>query len=509
MSRGSSHSHGKSTQRLQALMGSLQDDPFQALPEGNFGRLFPHLPPLMPTDTELKELARAMVEQKSLEDRRDDGEAKNDNPTISAGYTYLGQFIVHDITFNPNSRLGRENDPNAFKNLRTPRLDLDSVYGLGPIDTPYLYSEDGDSLLIGRNEGGEDDLPRNSIDGKPHLALIGDPRNDENLILSQLHLVLLKFHNRIVKTLKSKGGASNGLFEDARQMMRWHYQWVVVTDFLKRIVGEGVIHEILKSEEYKISLSAGTKVAKVVKSDLKFFHWKTQPFLPVEFSVGAFRMGHSMVRGEYTLNGKAKEVPIFSDDSARNGKQRDLHGFRERPKNMQIEWKRFFELPDTDPEELEASRRIDTKLAPGLKNLPASILGEDKPEIDSLATRNLLRGKALGLPSGQAIARAMGIPDELILKGKQLGLPSSLEKVFEADTPLWYYILREAKHHCDGTMLGPVGGRIVGEVLIGLLAGDPLSYFNVEPGWHPVEGQFGAGRNGEFGMAELVSFATS
>src|SRR5437763_10303698 len=120
-----------------------------------------------------------------------EAEPEDENPTVTAGYTYLGQFIDHDITFDPVSVLTAANDPDALTDFRTPRLDLDSVYGRGPDDVPFLYDPDGVHLLIGRNAEGDDDLPRNS-NGR---ALLGDPRNDDNLIVSQLTQGFLKYHN--------------------------------------------------------------------------------------------------------------------------------------------------------------------------------------------------------------------------------------------------------------------------------------------------------------------------
>jgi hypothetical protein len=182
-------------------------------------------------------------------------------------------------------------------------------------------------------------------------------------------------------------------------------------------------------------------------------------------------------------------VPIFSLDDT--SELSDLRGFRERPAIWDIEWKRYFLFPG-DNAELQLTRRIDSKLAPGLATLPPSIDLQRK----SLAERNLRRSKALALPSGQAVARAMSIPDELVLTGDDLGLPNALKATLGDNTPLWYYILKEAEVHCDGLRLGPVGGRITAEVLIGLLAGDPLSYLSSAPTWRPEANTFGAGQIG-------------
>src|SRR5262249_4606722 len=152
-----------------------------------------------------------------------------------AGFTYLGQFIDHDLTFDPNSKLERENDPDALVDFRTPRLDLDSLYGDGPADNPFLYQDDGVHFLLGLNQAFEEDLPRNSAEAR--RALIGDPRNDENLIVSQLHLAFLKYHNRVVDALRAIRPELSGekLFGEARRIVRWHYQWIVIHEFLRAI----------------------------------------------------------------------------------------------------------------------------------------------------------------------------------------------------------------------------------------------------------------------------------
>ena len=144
-----------------------------------------------------------------------DGEL-DDNEAIPAGYTYFGQFVDHDITFDPVSSLQRINDPDALENFRTPRFDLDSVYGSGPGDEPFQYdrdSIDGVKLLVGKgrdvNTGettSEDDLPRNA----QGIALIGDPRNDENIIVSQLQLAFIKLHNKFVDQISGSTGLTGG-----------------------------------------------------------------------------------------------------------------------------------------------------------------------------------------------------------------------------------------------------------------------------------------------------------
>lgn len=474
--------HGTTIRGLDAV-------PRSEIHEGRFGRMFRNLPPFLPADSLLRELARQMVEpapQPGVED------PAGDNPDISAGFTYLGQFVDHDLTFDPVSQLQRDNDPDALIDFRTPRIDLDSVYGSGPDDQPFLYQDDGIHLLIGRNAAGEEDLPRNAR-GR---ALLGDPRNDENLIVSQLTLGFLKYHNRVADTLQ--GVTEENRFDNIRRIVRWHYQWAVIHDFLARLVGKEVILDILRTEPFKIPSDRGPKVGTTMRVVLHFFRWKYRPFMPVEFSVAAYRFGHSMVRSEYELNDAFADVPIFAKPP-----EPDLRGFRERPAGHEIQWARFFAFAGATLD-VQPSRRIDTKLAFGLSILPENVA----KGINALAERDLKRGKALGLPSGQAVARRIGISENQILTENDLKpLPKDLLEAFGDDTPLFFYVLKEAEVLSKGTKLGPVGGRIVAEVLIGLLRGDPSSYLSLQPTWQPKGGQFGAPKDGEFSVADLLRFA--
>lgn len=472
-----------------------------ALYDGFFGRMFRHLPPLEPSDEQLERLAETMV---------DTGDTAGDS-RIPAGYTYLGQFIDHDLTFDPTSSLQRRNDPDALHNFRTPRFDLDSLYGGGPIDEPFLYEADGVRFRVQPIYDGELDLPRVPDPGPARRrALIGDPRNDENVIVSQLHLAFLRFHNAVAETID---GPPAERFARAQRIVRWHYQWLVVHDFLARVVGEDVIHDILREERFIVSTSSEpARAVTRLSPHLCFFGWRNQPFMPVEFAGAAFRFGHSMVRPAYVLNGQllqlmGRPVPVFAPDDGTGGEALDLRGFRERPPGWTIEWERFFEIGVADSARpLQWARRIDPTLAEGLSHLPT--VEADSPR--SLAERNLKRGRALGLPSGQAVARAMGLPRDLILDADAMGLTGELADWFGAETPLWYYVLAEAKVHQQGERLGPVGGRIVAEVLLGLLAADPHSYLRLAPGWTPEPGCYGAEQEGGhpvFGMPQLLRFA--
>jgi hypothetical protein len=461
--------------------------------------MFRDLPPLEIAETDLgklDEVAASMLESKeSGEDEQLDTLLDG---TIPAGFTYLGQFIDHDITFDPVSSLQRLQDPDGLRDFRTPRLDLDSLYGDGPNNNPFMYDPDVDNgkttFLIGKNEADEDDLPRNTLgrssQGWPRgRALIGDPRNDENIIVSQLHLLFLKFHNKVVEVVRKRfpGLEGDDLFIEAQRVTRWHYQWLVVHDFLRRVVGKAVIKDMLVEQPYTAGGGASGSQRDV---KLLFYRWRREPFMPVEFSAAAYRFGHSMIRGDYRLNKTTEdEIPIFTRGRLLIEKG-DLRGFRPLPSGFAVDWSFFFEVGDAG--NLQRARKIDTKLAERLRYVSAV----DPP--NALAVRNLRRGRALGLPTGERVAQAMGLEPILI---PALG-STRFGGLFDGRAPLWYYILREAEVLGRGERLGPVGGRIVAEVLLGLLKGDRFSYVN-DPTWEP---HLPAAKSGTFTLADLVTF---
>src|SRR6266480_4829112 len=169
--------------------------------QGRFGRMFRSLPHAKfgATDKENVDNLAALGSAMSAPfDPPKDGKDEEESG-IPALYTYLGQFIDHDITFDPASSLQKQNDPDALTDFRTPAFDLDNVYGRGPDDQPYMYNSQ--AFLLGDPLNGGDpnatDLPRNNAN--PRRALIGDPRNDENTIVSQLQGLLLRFHNRTLQ----------------------------------------------------------------------------------------------------------------------------------------------------------------------------------------------------------------------------------------------------------------------------------------------------------------------
>jgi hypothetical protein len=462
--RRSARGHGYELRGLAYVPGSR-------LFEGRFGRMF-RLQPFIPSDARIAEIAGLMGDPAGPS-------PELDNPSIPAGYTYFGQFVDHDLTFDTASSLDRQNDPDALTNFRSPRFDLDCIYGRGPVDDPFLYDKDagGVKMLIGRHDN-EDDLPRNVQD----TALIGDPRNDENTFVSQWQLTMLKFHNKVVDLVDAdpslKRGSENR-FEAAQRIVRWHYQWIVIHDFLRRIVGQDMLDAVLD------------ETSGFPQVDRRFYKWQKDPYIPVEFSVAAYRFGHSMIRGRYKLNTLVGPLPTFTSDSVSLQPLGHFGGFRILPAFWTIEWARFFEVDGAGSNNRQQSRLIDTKLANVLAALPPEI-GGNRP---SLIDRNLTRGARLLLPSGQDVAGHMGMA---VLTDAELELPGG------GPAPLWYYILKEASVQAGGQHLGEVGGRIVAEVFLGLLEKDPSSYLRNEPTWRPF---LDATAVGEFTVPDLIKLS--
>jgi hypothetical protein len=490
--------------------------------EGRFGRMFRALPPARFSPAALIALGDLMVAEAEDAPTPETEIDDEENPGIAAGYTYLGQFIDHDLTFDPASSLQQQNDPDALVDYRTPRFDLDNIYGRGPDDQPYLYEGDGRTLQLGRPLTGNPrdknarDLPRHvSETGGAEArarALIGDPRNDENVIVAQLHATMLRFHNRLAAEHKEKD------FHEIQRLVRWHYQWVVLHDFLPTIVEKKTLAKVLPH------LKSGRSLAETPPL-LRFFRWRNDPFIPIEFSAAAYRFGHSMVRPIYRLNTTLGVNPPPASDPV-NGRlfilhpdddAQSLNGFRAFPSNWAIEWDMFFDfgnrLPSTGFRRLQRAYKIDTSLVHALGMLPQSTA----PDLRSLAARNLLRGLRQGLPSGQDVARAMG---EAVIADKDLKIGKATEdaqatskrlvdiakfgKEFVGKAPLWVYVLAEAqlqfKTNKTPIRLGPVGGTIVAETLVGLMLGDSHSFLRQDPAWAPNKAR-------KFMMADLLKFA--
>jgi hypothetical protein len=448
------------------------------LAEGRFGAMFKRLPAFAPSDTLLTSLAQTMVEPDTSDT------FLNTSTRLFAGFTFIGQFIDHDITLDTTPFDQQQQDPDAKTNFRTPRYDLDNVYGGGPGKDPQLYDpSDPDKLLVKKNVNDVLDVPRDS-NGR---AIIGDPRNDENLIIVQFHKAVLQFHNKIVDYARSQGMRKEWVFETARRLARWHYQWAVIHDFIPRMTGDDFVGK--SGTVYK---EVAGKSPVITLNYYKPTNKDGRPFMPVEFAVAAYRFGHSLIRPFYVINDTGK-VDVFGTTDGRN-----LNGGRPIPSDLVMVWNNI--LPDLGNPAARPPRKIDTKLSIPLSTLPGSAVPPPDPT-KHLAVRNTLRGKRVGLPSGQQVAKAMRLP---VLSNATLGL--SNDPGWGGEAPLWYYILKEAElPPYNGERLGPVGGRIMAEVLVGLLQRDPNSYLYLDPSWKPAAPI--ASETGKFAFADLLKFA--
>jgi hypothetical protein len=494
-----------------------------ALFQGRFGRMFRGLPAAKygkNDDESRNNLITLGSKMTAGFDPPKDG-ADPEESGIPALYTYFGQFIDHDITFDPMSSLIKSSDPDALTDFRTPAFDLDNVYGRGKDDQPYMYDGGPTFLLGAKNDGGPDpdarDLPRNTAN--PPRALIGDPRNDENTIVSQLQGLFLRFHNRTVKDHPEIDAGAD--FAQIQKIVRFHYQYVVLNDFLPRIVHSSVLADLKDGGQFS-------------KSKLKFFHWRHDPFMPVEFSVAAYRLGHSMIRPGYRLNDNDFTLlPIFPVPS--QNLNEGLTGFRALLPHWAIDWGRFVDVDvrsqgtdkatdATSKKRLQFAYRIDASVVNPVSMLPKAVASDPPP---SLPQRNLIRSFELQLPSGQNVARAMNVTplkDSEITIGKAVDKPEAGDVVgtiasipelsaFKGNCPLWAYILAEAARYQETVKipvtedvkvttprLGPVGGRIVAEVFLGLMFGDPDSLLSHDPQWQPPSGP-------SFALKDFVNYA--
>ncbi len=410
--------------------------------------------------------------------------------TIPVAFTYLGQFIDHDTTARTDRETGISRIAQAdgrplpiipvppsevvakLRNGRRPQLDLDSLYGDGPSFIPgyqteasALYEPESGKLILQDLGPGLNDLPR--IGRK---ALIADGRNDENVNISQLHAAFIALHNKIVDHLEP-GLSAADKYSKARQIVRWVYQYVVAHDYLPRVCNADIVNDVVRNGPY--SFGPGTGGAEL--------------FMPLEFSVAGFRFGHSMIRPSYT-HGTGGPVGIetilgISVENRPAGQPELLEivdGQYRLKSQYLIHWSNFVQFQGQPAPQL--ARKIDPQLSAGLFDLPFE--GEAGPAamIRHLAQRNLCRGYLLGLPTGQAVASAMGIvplTENAVTEGQSNAVKDAIELGrFQRRTPLWYYVLQEAHVQTEGQSLGAVGSRIVAETLIGFLKHDPNSFLN-------------------------------
>lgn len=468
-----------------------------------FGYMFPRLVRIKRKTLNYTPAIRSLLEQLGTEM----GSKPNTNDTsIPAGYTYLGQFIDHDITLDPFSDIDKAHTPKEVErlnNFRTPILDLDSVYGNGPSVDPHLYvnnsgdaQEDGIKLLIGTNltpnngPGGprdnsgnqivrtDFDVPRTSN----QTAIIGDPRNNENLFVSQIHHGFLKFHNSVVDSLKGTVN-DNQLFDKAREIVVHHYQWVVLHDFLKRIAIADEVDDAIQKQRY----------------------FRRKPLImPVEFSAAAYRFGHSLVREEYDFNDN------FNSVAGNNNFMRAFDFIRVPHLPVRTNWvvdlNRFFDTGNSPT--LNVTKAFDTALAPALSGLPNQPAGSFMAH---LAQRNLVRGLALKVPTGQVVAKRLKVSRlseaELLTNAttNEAAILNDSNKLLLKHTPLWYYILKESEVRQNGNRLGRTGSIIVAETITRILREDDNSILN--NGFVPSLPRIAGKPSGDYDMADLLNFA--
>jgi Animal haem peroxidase len=436
---------------------------------------------------------------------------------IPSGFTYLGQFIDHDLTADKTTvAFGGDVSPARMLQGRSPVLDLDSLYGAGPTDEKSAgFYSDGLRLKMGNTVDpakSDHDLPRvgKGTAVARRKANIPELRNDENLAVAQTHLMFIRFHNRVVDTLP-KSTPPGQMFSRARRKVTKHYQWMIRTDFLPRICQRSVVADVFKN---------GRKVFEVGATPTDM------PTMPLEFSVAAYRLGHSMVRAAYNWNvnfpdgeGTLDLLFQFTGTSGNLGAQDHLLGI------WIADFRRLYNFGEAGradltvtEKEFNRAQRIDTRLVLPLHDLPPGSIGGTPPPppgLDrNLAYRNLTRARMVSLATGQqmvALMKSKGVTVKPLTKaqirdGSGAATLETLTKKQLArvvtDTPLWFYILREAELN-QGRLAG-VGARIVAETFHRVMEGSTFSIVR-DPAWRP---QLGPDPN-TFRMVDLLLFAAN
>jgi hypothetical protein len=358
---------------------------------------------------------------------------------IDAGYTYLGQFIAHDIVPETHPRRG------PARKVR-PCLNLDSLYGTrtsGFLDAQGMFAP------------GEYDLPRNP----QGTALIPDRRNDENVILAQLHLFLQRFHNFTINS----GCASNAA--EARRLVTRVFQLIVVEDYLRQVLAPDVFCSYFHTGQRWLNLSASR--------------------IPKIFSHAAFRFGHSMVRDSYKSFPRiTPDVPLL--ELFRPGSHLD--------RSLVVNWADFFGWPGPGGG-AQHGLAIDPFITPPMAEV--IVPSRNGTHTLNLIDLNLKSGREAGLPSGWTLARRIrdGDKGQAIARAFQLhplrdlgvlsriGGLSDKDRITFQNLPLWPYILLEAVKASGGRHLGPLGSLICAEVIANAIS---LSQDSIYPDGLPV-----------------------
>ena len=497
-------------------------------PDNVFTRMYPDLPSFAPQTADARRAVQQMGARGGMIDANDNlsdpvqsilnpavfSPNNPDNPNMSAGMTFLGQFLDHNITFDKRSVLNANANPMATVNFRTAAFDLDSVYGEGPAGSPELYTTVGGrikfilqaipgSAAVSRHGAVRNDVPRDA----GNVARVADSRNDENIVISQLQVAMLSFHNKVTDFLAAqpawRSASPQQLFDETRKQVTWHYQWIILHEFLPKTIGQERLDAILRSGPVYYQPKAAV-------NRLRMSDGREMPHIPIEFAASVYRFGHSQVRPSSRLNfGPTGGAPFFAlaFDDRENPSSPDPNDMRggKRAARRCIDWQTFFDFGDGN---VRPNKRIDAKLSSVLMQLPGSrgpSPGLPSDGLQSLPARTLTRHINFGLPSGQACARKMHMP---VLAAGQLSelTPYALDSrnTMATSTPLFFYILKEAQVMEQGLRLGPVGARIVGEVFVGLLREDNASYLRAAPNWRPM---LPASQPGNFRMRDLLQFA--
>lgn len=525
------------------------------------------VPPLDAPENYLPTAPETVVELDALGNHMIDAEVEPEDPapdsTMPPVLTYWGQFLDHELTARTDreSEITSVKDPHPpavsstvegrFRNARSPRFDLDSVYGGSPVGSgvtadmvtvisglrhPTLVNKMrvGTAIDPGPIPDGLDehrDLPRYvqvqasvrdaalrtaqaSMTAEefakfsaalPQRALIGDTRNDENLVVAQFHLSFLRFHNKAIDFLASHNTGWIADFTSAQALTRLHYQWLIVEGYLKGVCDPAVVDRVVKDRashffKFRAEFDARRQNSRLGNA------------LPLEFSVAGYRFGHSMVRAFYDYNknfgrpgGILPNATLellfqFTGGGAR------LVANKKLPKNWIMDWTRFVGVAPhdaTDGQPARVARKIDTALAPPLKTMVKE--GNDETDVQltelfkNLARRNLRRGYNLRLPTGQALHKHLkqngAVQSDPIADVSTIFtskptlrdfLKNSQSKLFER-TPLWFYILAEAEKG-GGNRLGEVGSFLVASTFVGVLLADPDSALSrgFDPGQSPL-----------------------
>ncbi|MEE4300913.1 MAG: peroxidase family protein [Pseudomonadales bacterium] len=420
-----------------------------------FSKLFPDLPglPLSVEDAALLGGPGGL---------KHDFDGNSPDCAIPAGYAFFAQFVDHDVTLDATTALRGaplSNEAIAkLPNIRSASLDLDCVYGFGPEASPHIFDPERPGRLAVAENGF--DLAR-SPGG---VALIGDPRNDENLFVSQMHLLFHRFHNRIFdERLPPIPGGRAQRFEYAQESARFHYQWLVLFDFLKRLCDPAV---------YEFA------VGKLIAKDAAFPYFYKPAHghltMPVEFSVAAYRVGHTLVRSVYAANQDQLDVELFEDAFG-------ALGFSEAPEELVVDWR--YLLPVDDCLAPRMCKAVDPLLADELQRLPLPVVPSNSPNDRALAFRNLLRGNSLSLPSGQAVAAELAAHYPGIDTSYQPTVPGRPD--LSAQTPLFFYLLAESADRQGGERFGAVGSALILEVFGGMLKYCETSFLHQAERWQP------------------------